>query len=550
MFLTLLAAVVTLLLLVYLLTARSAPGMVLGRYGRFRNAALLRRTIRCSISIPAAKGPMVMLWILPALVLVIATVLAIPLGYYQAWIFSAEFQPPRWLAWFERRVDTGPQKWKHYLLALLTFNVVAFLIGFAVLALQPFHPHFLNPDGKGMLAPSTIFNTMCSFLSNTNLQHYSGEVHLSYGSQLFGIAWSQFISPVIGLAALIAMIRGLRGDAHMGNFYLDMWRGVVYLFVPVAFVVAVLLMACGMPMTMDGQAHATTVEAGAMGNTDAGAAKPQDIARGPVAAIVAIKQIGTNGGGFFGANSAHPFENPNSWSSLIECVCIIMLPIACLVMFGRMLRNMPHARVIYGVMFVLSVATIAWAIHWDTAKPNPGLTGVKESKDYEIAAPDADGGKIKVSVPVLAGLPVDQSLGNLEGKELRFGTSAGATWAALDHQHFQWLGQLHPRQPQSAGVPHAADRHVAQLHLGRRRRRLDQSVGLPDRRRLSRRLDGRPNARVSRQESRSPGDEAGLAGTVDPSADDSGAGRVVRRDRLGAEDGRQSRSPRFLRTGV
>ncbi len=372
-----------------------------------------------------------MLWILPALVLVIATVLAIPLGYYQAWIFSAEFRPPRWLAWFERRVDTGPQKWKHYLLALLTFNVVAFLFGFAVLALQPFHPHFLNPDGKGMLAPSTIFNTMCSFLSNTNLQHYSGEVHLSYGSQLFGIAWSQFISPVIGLAALIAMIRGLRGDAHMGNFYVDMWRGVVYLFVPVAFVVAVLLMACGMPMTIEGQAHATTVEAGAMGNTDAGAAKPQDIARGPVAAVVAIKQIGTNGGGFFGANSAHPFENPNSWSSLIECVCIIMLPIAGLVTFGRMLRNMPHARVIYGVMFVLSVATIAWAIHWDTARPNPGLTGLKESKVYEIAAPDADGGKLKVAVPALAGLPVDQSLGNLEGKELRFGTSVGATWAAL-----------------------------------------------------------------------------------------------------------------------
>ena len=110
-----------------------------------------------------------MLWILPALVLVIATVLAIPLGFYQAWIFDAEFRPPRLLAWFERRLDTGPQKWKHYLLALLTFNVFLFLIGFAVLATQPFHPHFLNPDGKGMLAPSTIFNTMCSFLSNTNL---------------------------------------------------------------------------------------------------------------------------------------------------------------------------------------------------------------------------------------------------------------------------------------------------------------------------------------------------------------------------------------------
>jgi K+-transporting ATPase ATPase A chain len=372
-----------------------------------------------------------MLWIFPAIVFILATLLAIPLGYYQAWIFDTDFRPPRFLAWFERRVDTGPQKWKAYLLALLTFNVVAFLVGFAVLALQPFHPHFLNPDSKGMLAPSTMFNTMCSFLSNTNLQHYSGEVHLSYGSQLFAIAWSQFISPVIGLAALVAMIRGLRGDAHMGNFYLDMWRGVVYLFLPLSLIVAVMLMACGMPMTMQGAAHATTIEAGAMGAADNGAAKPQDIARGPVAAIVAIKQLGTNGGGFFGVNSAHPFENPNAWSNLIECICIIMLPIAGLVTFGRMLRNMPHARVIYGVMFVLSLATVVWAIDWDTARPNPALTGQKAGTPYAIAAPKAKGGVISLPVDAIPGLPVDQSLGNLEGKELRFGTSAGATWAAL-----------------------------------------------------------------------------------------------------------------------
>ncbi len=372
-----------------------------------------------------------MLWILPTLVLVTATVLAIPLGYYQAWIFDTNFRPPGFLAWFERRLDSGPQKWKQYLIALMTFNVVAFLIGFAVLALQPWHPHFLNPDGKGMLDPSTIFNTMCSFLSNTNLQHYSGEVHLSYGSQLFAIAWSQFVSPVIGLAALIAMIRGLRGDPHMGNFYVDMWRGVIYLFLPLSVIVAVILMACGMPMTMDGQAHATTVEANAMGTTDSGAAKTQDIARGPVAAIVAPKQLGTNGGGFFGANSAHPFENPNPWSNLIECVCIILLPIAALVTFGRMLRNMPHARVIYGVMFILSVATVAWCIHYDTARPNPGLTGLKNAKLYTLEAPGAKEGKITLDVPAIPELPVDQSLGNLEGKEMRFGTAAGATWAAL-----------------------------------------------------------------------------------------------------------------------
>src|SRR5206468_6657690 len=113
--------------------------------------------------------------------------------------------------------------------------------------------------------PTTVFNTVCSFLSNTNLQHYAGEVHLSYFSQLFFICWKQFLTPVIGLCALLAIIRGLRGDEHMGNFYLDLWRGVVYLFLPLAFIVAVLLMAAGSPMTLAGNAQAATVEPGATG---------------------------------------------------------------------------------------------------------------------------------------------------------------------------------------------------------------------------------------------------------------------------------------------
>src|SRR4029079_18664166 len=112
----------------------------------------------------------------------------------------------------------------------------AFVIGFLILALQPWHPEILNPDGKGMLAPTMIFNTLCSFLSNTNLQHYSGEVHLSYGSQLFFICWKQFITPAIGLCALVAIIRGLRGDSNVGNYYVDLWRSVVYVFLPLAFV--------------------------------------------------------------------------------------------------------------------------------------------------------------------------------------------------------------------------------------------------------------------------------------------------------------------------
>jgi K+-transporting ATPase ATPase A chain len=370
------------------------------------------------------------MWTLPLLIFLATVLLAIPLGLYMARIFDGRYRAPGWLRWVEQRVDTGPQDWKQYAVAMLLFNVAILLVGFTVLALQPLHPSFLNPDGKKMLAPTTIFNTLCSFLSNTNLQHYSGEVHLSYGSQLFAIMWDQFVTPAVGLCALVAIIRGLRGDAHMGNFYLDLWRGVVYVFLPLAFVVAVLLLAAGMPMTMEGNAQVTPVEPGSMGTDATGAAKPQEIARGPVAAVVAIKQLGTNGGGFFGTNSCHPFENPNSWSNVLSCLSIILVPVASLVMFGRMLNDLRHAAVIFGVMFVLSAATVVWAISWDSLKPNPALTA-GASRAYEVPDPASEGGRRAVKVAAVAGLPVEQDLGNLEGKELRFGTSAGPTWAAF-----------------------------------------------------------------------------------------------------------------------
>jgi K+-transporting ATPase ATPase A chain len=357
------------------------------------------------------------MWTLPILILALAFVLAVPLGLYMAWLFDGRFHPPSWLRRVEVLLDTGEQNWKQYCLAFLAFNLGTFVVGFLVLTLQPWLP--LNPDNKGMLEPSTILHTTISFLTNTNQQHYSGEVHLSYFSQLFFICWKQILSPVLGLCALLAIIRGLRGDRHMGNFYVDLWRGVVYWFVPICLVVAVLLLAAGVPMTLEGNAGVTTLEG-----------QPQSIARGPVAAVVAVKQFGTNGGGFFGANSAHPFENPTAFSNLLTCMGLFLLPVATLVMFGKMLSNFRHAAVIFGVMLVLSVATIAWAISFDTLQPNPALTA-HEARTYEVPDPASEGGRRVISVPAVAGLPVDQALGNLEGKELRFGTSAGATWAAL-----------------------------------------------------------------------------------------------------------------------
>jgi K+-transporting ATPase ATPase A chain len=393
------------------------------------------------------------MWTLPILILATTLVLALPMGLYLARIFDGRSRAPGWLGWLEQRLDTGPQNWKQYALAFMFFNLATFVVGFAVLSLQPLLP--LNPDSKGMLAPTTIFHTTISFMTNTNQQHYSGEVHLSYFSQLFFICWKQILSPVIGLAALLAVIRGLRGDKDMGNFYVDVWRGVAYFYVPLCLVVAVLLMAGGVPMTLEGSAQAATVEPGALGSDDSGAAKPQEIARGPVAAIIAVKQFGTNGGGYFGANSAHPFENPNSWTNFLTCLGLLLIPVSTLVMFGKMLNNFRHAAVIFGVMLVLSVTTIVWAVYWDTTQPNPALTS-SSAQVYPQEIPKADGSVKPVWVVAhlgapaevadrdltkngtdrpqggeLPGLPVDQELGNLEGKELRFGTSAGATWAAL-----------------------------------------------------------------------------------------------------------------------
>jgi K+-transporting ATPase ATPase A chain len=370
------------------------------------------------------------MWFLPALIVITSVALSVPVGLYLAWIMDGRYRAPRVLRWIEQRLSTGPQNWKQYAIALMLFNTVMFVFGFIVLALQPYLP--FNPDGMKMLGPTTIFNTVTSFLTNTNLQHYSGEQHLSYFSQLVFVVWNMFVSASVGFCALSAIIRGLRGDQHMGNFYVDMWRAVAYVFIPSSLLMGVLLLPAGVPMTLDGKAEATTVEAGAMGTGEDGKPQPQNISRGPVAALVPIKHLGTNGGGFFGANSSHPFENPSALTNYLTCLNILIFPLSLVVMFGRMIGNMRHAGVIYGVMMSLFLLMIGWAIYWDTMQPNPGLTG-HDARNDVVQAVDADGKAVErpIDTAAVAGLPVDQELGNLEGKELRFGTSAGATYSAV-----------------------------------------------------------------------------------------------------------------------
>src|SRR6202162_5185782 len=203
------------------------------------------------------------MWLLPALLLATAIVLSIPLSAYFAWLMDGKYRAPRPLRFLENLLDTGPQDWKQYTVALVVFSVALFVFGFVVLSLQPLAP--LNPLGRGMLAPSTIFNTVASFLTNTNLQHYSGDQHLSNFSQTFFILPNMFLSASIGFCALSAIIRAFRGQPMVGNFFVDMWRGVVFIYLPVALIIGVIFMHEGMPMTYASEQTVTTLEPASMG---------------------------------------------------------------------------------------------------------------------------------------------------------------------------------------------------------------------------------------------------------------------------------------------
>ena len=280
------------------------------------------------------------------------------------------------------------QDWKRYLISMMVFNVVMFAFVAIVLALQQWLP--LNPDAKGPLEASLIFNTVASFVTNTNLQHYSGEVAMTYFSQLFGLMWLQFVSAATGIAALVALSRALSEKKTVGNFYSDLMRTTFFVLLPLAMLVAFLLLAGGVPMTMDGAVIVHTLEHAT-----------QTIARGPVAAMEAIKQLGTNGGGWFGPNSAHPFENPSFFTNTLECISIVLIPMSVVWMFGHITGRMRDAVVIFSVMMALLVLKAGAAV-WLEGSPAAALSG----------------------------LPVEV-VSNLEGKELRFGSGAGALWAAL-----------------------------------------------------------------------------------------------------------------------
>src|ERR1039457_4856569 len=184
-----------------------------------------------------------------------------------------------------------------------------------------------------------------------------------------------FFSASIGFCALAAIIRALRfGPDKVGSFFLDMWRVMIYMFLPVGFVFSLICLQQGMPMTFKSAHIVSTMEPTAMGTTDSGQAKQQTIVVGPLAAFIPMKQLGTNGGGFYGANSAHPFENPTALTNFLESVAMMLFPMALVLMYGRMLHKLKHAWVIFSVMMGLMIGTIVWTVYFDTYKPNPGIT--------------------------------------------------------------------------------------------------------------------------------------------------------------------------------
>ena len=333
--------------------------------------------------------------VLFTVVLVGAT--SVPLGRYIARIFTGQRTPlDPFLRPIERLVlrvvgidPSQEQTWQQHSRSLLISNVVMWIAAWTILTMQQYLP--LSPDGIANMEPTLAFNTASSFTTNTNLQHYSGETGLSYFSQIFAITFLQFVTAATGIAACVALMRALAGNRlrTIGNFYLDLTRATVRLLLPLAVAVAIVLMWQGSPMTFEGAARATTVEGA-----------EQVIARGVTAPMVAIKQLGTNGGGYFGPNSTHPFENPTPLSNLVETWSILAIPMAMVWALGHIVGRRRLAVMIFAVMLALYVPLVAFAVSQEAA-----------------------------GNPAIAQTGVDQSTGSMEGKEVRFGAALTALWA-------------------------------------------------------------------------------------------------------------------------
>ena len=325
-------------------------------------------------------------------------VLCYPLGRYIAKVYRGERTWLDFMTPLERGIykvcGINPDEdmdWKKFLKALLMVNLFWFFWGMVLLCCQSWLP--LNPDGNANQTPDLAFNTCISFMVNCNLQHYSGESGLTYFTQLFVIMLFQFITAACGMAAMAGIMKALAGKTTkaIGNFWVFLVKSTTRILMPLSLLVGILLVINGTPMSFDGKQTITTLE----GNE-------QVISQGPTAAIVPIKQLGTNGGGYFGVNSSHPLENPNAFTNMLECWSILIIPMAMAWAFGFYVRRRKLAAWIFGVMLFAFTAGVF------------------------VSVPQEMGGN-----PNIDEMGIAQDRGSMEGKEIRIGSAASAMWGMV-----------------------------------------------------------------------------------------------------------------------
>ncbi|MGH7295395.1 MAG: potassium-transporting ATPase subunit KdpA, partial [Polyangiaceae bacterium] len=375
-------------------------------------------------------------------VLLVAVVASVkPLGAYMARVYEGEpVFLEKALGWLERLVyrlcgvpaDTEKRemKWTTYAVAMLLFNAAGIVLLYALERLQGSLP--LNPDGMGAVSPDLSWNTAVSFVTNTNWQNYGGETTMSYLTQMVGLTVQNFVCAASGMAVLVALIRGIarRQASTLGNFWVDLTRSTLYILLPLSIVLALIFVSQGVVQTFSAAHHATLLQA----TKDASGQRvvEQIIAVGPVASQEAIKQLGTNGGGFFNVNAAHPLENSTPLSNFLGIYCLLVLPAALTYTFGKMVKDTRQGWAVLAAMFVVFLPLLWLCVSQEQA-----------------------------GNPVLASLHVDQAAsalqagGNMEGKEVRFGISAtglfatattGVSCGAVNamHDSFTPLGGLVP----------------------------------------------------------------------------------------------------------
>ena len=448
------------------------------------------------------------MWLLPACSSATAIVLSIPLSALFRLADGRQIsRAARSLRWFEELVDTGPQDWKQYVLAMLGFSDRAVRV--RIRRSLPAADRAAQSARPRLLEPTTIFHTVISFMTNTNLQHYSGDQSFSNFSQIV-LHPAEHVP--FGVDRLLRARRDhprlpRRGD---GRQFLRRYvaRRHVHLCAGLARLRRHLHVAGHADDLSPSTEVATTLEPGSMGLDDKGQAKPQTIVVGPVAAVIPIKMLGTNGGGFYGMNSAHPLENPTATSNFFTTLAMMIFPFSLVLMYGRMLGRIRHSVVIYGVMLTMMIGLIVWVIglRHHAAEPGPDRACRRDLSDRQSLGAERQDRRGQPASRRAAGRSASrQSRG--QGIALR---DIGRRRLRGDH-HRRHLrrDQRGDGQSQSARRPVADDRHVGQLRVRRQGRRHDQPALVPHRRRVPRRTDGRPHARISGQEGRRAGNEAG-----------------------------------------